>query len=135
MKKLLTGILILSALFCTNYCTFAANNLTGTSKNQVVKADLGPYMRSLQRKIKMNWTPPKTNAPNRVTLLFKLNRNGEILSSSVVKSSGDANVDKAAQEALKASAPFGKFPTEFKGQNIDIQFTFDYNVFATNITN
>jgi len=134
MKKLLMVVLILSALFGINAC-FAAETTNSPSNNQAVKIDWGPYMRSMQRKIRKNWTPPKSDTSNSVTLLFKLNRNGEVISSSVIKSSGNAKIDKSAQKALKASAPFGKFPAEFKGKNIDIQFKFDYNVFATSIKN
>ena len=34
--------------------------------------DFGPYMRELQRRIKMNWDPPKGNESKRVILLFNV---------------------------------------------------------------
>ena len=92
--------------------------------------DFGPYMRELQRRIKMNWDPPKGNESKRVVLLFKIAKDGRLLSCSVFKSSGLQNADKAAINAVHLAAPFRPLPPEFKGQSIDIQFTFDYNVFG-----
>ena len=92
--------------------------------------DFGPYMRDLQRRIKMNWDPPKGNESKRVVLLFKIAKDGRLLSCSVFKSSGLPGADKAAINAVQATAPFRPLPAEFKGQSIDIQFTFDYNVFG-----
>ncbi len=92
--------------------------------------DFGPYMRELQRRIKMNWDPPKGNESKRVVLLFKIAKDGRLLSCSVFKSSGLQNADKAAINAVHLAAPFRPLPPEYKGSSIDIQFTFDYNVFG-----
>ena len=92
--------------------------------------DFGPYMRDLQRRIKMNWDPPKGNESKRVVLMFKIAKDGKLLSCSVYKSSGLPSADKAAIHAVQATAPFRPLPPEYKGSSIDIQFTFDYNVFG-----
>lgn len=96
----------------------------------IKEPDFGPYMRELQRRIKMSWDPPKGNESKRVVLLFKIAKDGRLLSCSVLKSSGLQNADKAALNAVHLAAPFRPLPAEYKGQSIDIQFTFDYNVFA-----
>ncbi|MBO8430168.1 TonB family protein [Spirochaetes bacterium] len=96
----------------------------------IKEPDFGPYMRDLQRRIKMNWNPPKGNESKRVVLLFKIAKDGRLLTCSVFKSSGLQSADKAALDAVKLTAPFKPLPAEFKGQSIDIQFTFDYNVFG-----
>jgi TonB family protein len=96
----------------------------------VREPDFGPYMRELQRRIKMNWDPPKGNESKRVVLLFKIARDGRLLSARVFKSSGIPNADKAAISAVELTAPFKPLPPDFKGGSIDIQFTFDYNVFG-----
>lgn len=92
--------------------------------------DFGPYMRELQRRIKMNWDPPKGNESKRVVLMFKIAKDGRLLSCNVYKSSGLKSADDAALNAVKLTAPFKPLPAEYKGQSIDIQFTFDYNVFG-----
>lgn len=92
--------------------------------------DFGPYMRELQKRIKLNWDPPKGNESKRVVLLFKIARDGRLLSCRVHKSSGMPSADQAALKAVELTAPFRPLPADFKGQSIDIQFTFDYNVFG-----
>lgn len=92
--------------------------------------DFGPYMRELQRRIKMNWDPPKGNESKRVVLFFKIAKDGRLLSVRVSRSSGVQAADRAAISAVELTAPFKPLPPEFKGQSVDIQFTFDYNVFS-----
>lgn len=98
--------------------------------DSIREPDFGPYMRELQRRIKMNWEPPKGNESKRVVLLFKIAKDGRLLSLRVFKSSGIPSADKAALSAVELTAPFRRLPPEFKGSSIDIQFTFDYNVFG-----
>ena len=92
--------------------------------------DFGPYMRELQRRIKLNWDPPKGNESKTVVLLFKIAKDGRLLSCRVHRSSGLPSADQAALKAVELTAPFRPLPGDFKGQNIDIQFTFDYRVFG-----
>ena len=96
----------------------------------IAEPDFGPYMRDLQRRIKMNWDPPKGNESKRVVLLFKIARDGRLLSCTVSKSSGLASADNAALQAVRLTAPFRPLPANFRGSSVDIQFTFDYNVFG-----
>lgn len=98
--------------------------------DSIREPDFGPYMRELQRRIKMNWDPPKGNESKRVVLLFKIAKDGRLLSLRVFKSSGVPSADKAALSAVELTAPFRRLPPEFRGNSIDIQFTFDYNVFG-----
>lgn len=95
--------------------------------------DFGPYMRELQRRIKMNWDPPKGNESKRVVLMFKIGRDGRLLSNRVLKSSGLPSADSAAKHAVELTAPFKPLPPEYKGDSVDIQFTFDYNVFGASM--
>ena len=92
--------------------------------------DFGPYMRELQRRIKRRWNPPRGNRSKRVVLMFKVSKDGRLLSLSVHTSSEKPESDEAAINAVKAAAPFRPLPPEYRGNDIDIQFTFDYNVFG-----
>ena len=96
----------------------------------IKEPDFGPYMKELQRRIKMNWDPPKGNESKRVVLLFTIARDGRLLNVSVHRSSGLQSADKAAIDAVKLTAPFRPLPPDYKQQSVDIQFTFDYNVFG-----
>jgi len=91
-----------------------------------------PYMTDVQETIKANWNPPRGDKSKRVSLLFKVGKNGELISSSVFQSSGSKEIDDAALEALNKTAPFKPLPKGFPGNSVDIQFTFDYNVFGPN---
>lgn len=95
----------------------------------IKEPDFGPWMNELQRRIKMNWDPPKGNESKRVVLLLKIAKDGRLLSCSVSKSSGLPNADNAAINAVKLAAPFRPLPVEYKNSSVDIIFTFDYNVF------
>ena len=96
----------------------------------IKEPDFGPYMRDLQQKIKRNWEPPKGEESRRVVILFTIARDGRLLSKKIVKSSGLSNADKAAMSAVELSAPFKPLPAEYRESSVDIQFTFDYNVFG-----
>ncbi len=98
----------------------------------IKEPDFGPYMRELQRRIKLNWNPPKGDESKRVVLLFKIAKSGRLLSATIFKSSGLPSADQAALKAVELTAPFRPLPADFKGESIDIQFTFDYNVFGAN---
>ena len=102
------------------------------NKNNANDVDFVPYMRELQRRIKRNWHPPRRDESKRVQVLFKLNKKGDLLRLNISKSSGNIEADDAALEAIKMSAPFRPLPPEYQGSDIDIQFTFDYNVFNKN---
>lgn len=60
--------------------------------------------------------------------MFKIRKDGKLLSAKVLKSSGNKDIDKAALKALEDTQPLKPLPSKFKGKNADIQFTFDYNV-------
>lgn len=92
--------------------------------------DFGPYMKDLQRRIKQSWVPPRGNESKRVVVVFRVSREGKLLETSVSKSSGVAMADNAAIAAIQKTFPFRAFPSEFEGDNIVIEFTFDYNVFG-----
>ena len=108
-----------------NYSSSGTNNVSN-----ITEPDFGPYMKELQRRIKMNWSPPKGNESKRVVVLFSVSRDGSLLKVKVYKSSGVPASDQAAIQAVKLTAPFKVLPPEYRGDSVDIQFTFDYNVFG-----
>jgi len=90
--------------------------------------DFGPYMADLQRRIKRAWFPPKGNESKRVQVVFKIHTNGTMSNLRLVGTSGAAIADQAALKAVQNAAPFRNLP-EGAPPDVDIQFTFDYNVF------
>jgi TonB family protein len=95
-----------------------------------IDVDFGPYMAMLQHRIKMHWIPPKYPTSNHVQVRFKVSRSGELSELKLVRSSGQAEADRFALRAIEEAAPFPHLP-EGADENVDIEFTFDYNVFGT----
>ncbi len=95
----------------------------------VAEPDFGPYMRELQRRIKAAWNPPKDSYTKRITVLMRIAKGGSLEACKVFQSSGNPKADKAAMDAVYSVAPFKPLPADYKGKSVDIQFTFDYNVF------
>lgn len=117
------GVNLLSPCYAFNEIPITPN-----PQKLVEEVDFAPYMRELQRSIKSHWNPPKGDKSKRVILLFKIAKNGQLLSVRVFKSSGYPKVDSAALKAVEDTIPFGPLPEKFNGNSIDVQFTFDYNV-------
>ncbi len=91
--------------------------------------DYGAYMAELQRRIKRNWRPPSAQEDKRVVVLFRIARDGRLLSLDVNNSSGYPEADQAAMAAVKLSAPFRPLPAGHRDNDLAVQFTFDYNVY------
>ena len=132
--------LILICLILLNCLAFAEgyykppilndSNQSNNIQMQKEEPDFGPYMRELQRRIKLNWDPPKGKESLKTIALFRVYKNGELGEIRIVKSSKDKQADTAVINAIKRSNPFKPLPAEFKGTSIDIQFYFDYNVIS-----
>lgn len=91
--------------------------------------DFTAYMQDLQRRIKRAWFPARTDLSNRVVVLFKIHSDGSVSNISLRKSSGISRHDNAALTAVQNAAPFPPLP-KYSPDAVDIEFTFDYNVFS-----
>lgn len=92
--------------------------------------DFGPYMEELQRRIKRAWRPPRGNESKRVVVTFKISTDGQLRDLAIKKGSGFEPSDKAALLAVQEAAPFARLP-QGAPSSVDIEFTFDYNVFGS----
>jgi len=89
----------------------------------------GPYMADLQRRIKRAWYPPRGQENRRVIVVFKIHTDGELSNLRLVTCSGFAEADRQALSAVENAAPFRHLPNG-ASPDVEIQFTFDYNVFG-----
>ena len=86
--------------------------------NQVVK-ELKNIIKSLNNTIE---------SQNKVIIvLFEISKDGDLLRSKVIKSSGIDSVDKSAIQAIQLTAPFPPLPQSLNRDSIIIEFTFDYH--------
>jgi len=90
-------------------------------------ADWASYLKNLEAGIKENWYPPESEKSYSVVLLFKIGKNGELLSYKVQKGA-NKKANEAAIKALKNTAPFEYLPEEPEKGFVPVEFTFDYNV-------
>ena len=136
LKKFIVIILYLSLVILGMPC-FASDAIytdkafrQQTSGNQDVdNVDFEPYIKEIMQTIKTNWNPPHGTENNKVVVLFKVAKDGRLLSSRIFKSSGNPDEDRAALKAIEDSAPFKAFPYKAKKNSIDIEFTFTYKLF------
>lgn len=118
----------------TNSYPSTANN-PGPATSQPSQAaqanntdDFGPYMADLQRRLKRAWFPPKGHEMDKVTVQFKVLRDGALSSCKVVHSAGEPISDQAALQAVQNASPFGPLP--LGAADLNVNFTFDFNVFS-----
>ncbi len=105
---------------------------TPSAPANVAEIDYSKYMADLQRRIKRAWMPPREGQSLKVKVMFTIFRNGELGRVQMVKSSGMALADQAATKAVENAAPFAHLPAG-SPQSIDVEFTFDYNVFQGSV--
>jgi periplasmic protein TonB len=101
----------------------AGNETSGQSP------DFARYMEELQRRIKRSWFPPRAPESKKVIVVFTIHRDGELSNVHILRSSGDHLSDEAAVKAVEHAAPFMPLP-KFSDETVDVQFTFDYNLFT-----
>lgn len=124
--KSLTHIDTNSALYNANMVANILNELNEENKGP----DFDLYMKEFQNKIKKYWKPPKNKESKRVVLLLTVGKNGNLLSKRVLVTSGIPEVDEAAIQAVLSASPFAPLPKEYRGESVEIQFVFDYNVIS-----
>lgn len=96
----------------------------------VPSVDFGYFMETLRKQVKQHWMPPKQSTSCRAVVTFKVRESGGISDLRLSQSSGVAAMDSAALDAISQAAPFELLPIG-SPSTVDIQFTFDYNVFLS----
>lgn len=120
MKKIIINILILTLLLVQN-TVFAQEQINDDF-----------YTNNLQEKVKKNWILPKNLYGQSTILSVVLNKNGEIVDTTILTSSGDSTFDKSALNAIKKSAPF---ESNSDSDNKTVQFFFNPNYVKANLVN
>lgn len=102
-------------------------------ETQQIDSSIQQYMDNMQHTVKANWKPKaNTENPIKVVLKYRIYKNGEISNIEVLKSSGDKELDNTAIEAVKKSSPLAELPDALPKNYVDVNFSFDYNIFRGN---
>ena len=86
------------------------------------------YIKEIEVSIKTNWTPPVGSNLKKASVKFTVNKDGELISNVLFSSSGMADFDKSALDAVEMSKPYPPLPDELNRDTLDIIFTFDFNI-------
>lgn len=121
-KVLITAVLMLFALNANAYNYDYYNKPT---RNQQVQNDFSEYMENVRIKLRKNWSYPDFLEEGHVRVLFKIDRDGNVISGDILESSGNPVYDESAVDAIHKSEPFGKFPVNTTRQTITINYSFD----------
>ena len=95
--------------------------------------DFKPYLIRILATVRRNWfavIPESVRLGRRgkVTLQFAIDRSGGVPKLVIATPSGAESLDRAAVAGISASVPFPPLPKEFPGQQIRLQFAFQYNM-------
>jgi len=104
----------------------AAAGIDASSQN----IDITSYLNQLQQRVKQQWLPEVSQSSRRTVLNFTINRSGQLSNLQLAQTSGFSLTDQAALNAIQRAAPFAPLPTEYTSNHIDIQFTFNINVYG-----
>jgi TonB family protein len=63
--------------------------------------------------------------------LFKLDREGYVISGDILESSGNPVYDESVVDAIHKSEPFGRFPENSTRQTLTINYSFDSSLVKT----
>jgi TonB family protein len=95
--------------------------------------DFRPYLIKILSAVRRNWFAVMPEAARlgragRVSIQFAIARDGSVPKLVIVGHSGTDALDRAAVAGISASNPFPPLPTEFRGQQVRLQFNFQYNI-------
>jgi protein TonB len=88
------------------------------------------YVEGVQRRVSGNWlqstVDPGISFAPRVVATFDILKNGTVTNAQVVRSSGNASVDRSALRAILESSPLQPLPPGYDGSHVSVEFWFDF---------
>jgi TonB family protein len=93
-------------------------------------ADMSAYLQQLQEQVRRHWIPGLTQSSRRTVLHFTVSRAGLVSNIRIAQTSGLSMTDEAALNAVKQAVPFAPLPTAYTENYINIQFTFNINIYG-----
>jgi TonB family protein len=95
--------------------------------------DFKPYLIRILAAVKRNWLViiPETarlGRTGRVQVQFAISRDGSVPKLVIAMPSGTDALDRAAVAGVSMSTPFPPLPSDFRGSQVRLQFTFTYNM-------
>jgi len=115
---------------------------SGSHGNEYISMDsrdpkYSSWLASLQRDIYRTWLPsyPKANIRGEVLLGLMISKDGDLEHVEILHTSGLGLLDRHAMEAVRAAAPFKRFPPWMTQNQQGIKATFTYGGTPGSISN
>ena len=91
--------------------------------------ELSGYSQFIVDRIKENWLIPSIirSDSGRTTILFYIEKDGQVTGIRVVMTSGNKRLDNAALNSVLIAGPFPPLPRDFSGEHIGAKLVFSYN--------
>ncbi|MBZ5727945.1 MAG: TonB family protein [Acidobacteriia bacterium] len=95
--------------------------------------DFRPYLKIVLDSVRRHWTAVMPDSVRmglrgQVSIVFSITRDGNVGKLVIATSSGNISLDRAAVVGVDAAHPFPQLPSEFRGDEIRLQFNFSYNM-------
>lgn len=103
-----------------------------TQRRIPVQEEFGDYMTVVREKISKSWTPPDVLEEGHATVVFKLDKNGNVMYAYIKESSGDKFYDESALNSIQKAAPYQSFPQDSSREDITIVYSFDSSIVSAN---
>jgi protein TonB len=110
----------------------SVENKAGTSSTTVADSAFGEryafYVRQLTQKVAQQWYTQTLDGGaqgHRVTISFRVERDGTPSQIAIAKPSGDPTLDASALRALQRIDTFGPLPDGYSGSFINVQYYFE----------
>ena len=107
-------------------------NRVGTSSTNVTDSAFGEryafYVRQMTQKISQQWftqTLDSQATGHRVSITFRVDRDGAPAEIHIATPSGDTTLDSSAMRALQRIDTFGPLPEGYTGSYINVRYVFD----------
>ncbi|MBW1689635.1 MAG: energy transducer TonB [Deltaproteobacteria bacterium] len=91
-----------------------------------------PYAKLVKERIQQHWTYPASARDNYIQgdlmIIFRLEKNGNLVNSRIIRSSGYQILDGSSLRAIELASPFPPFPDTIPVQFLNINASFTYQL-------
>ena len=128
-NRYIVALLLGVALCVPQYAV--AQEYGNSSVRVPVQYEFGDYMVNVRNKISKTWNPPDVLEEGHASVIFKLDKNGNVISSYIKESSGNKVYDESALNSIQSASPYAAFPENSSREIITIQYSFDSSIVKT----